>query len=322
MIVDFQHHFIPRELAKEPAGTRTATRFDKDGVPSMTANSVLYDLDEHIRMMDAAGIDAAFLTSPPGMCVDTALSRLINDKTKAAEKDYPGRFIGGAHANPLGGPDALRELARCSVELGFPGVVITTEIDGTFIDDPALEPFWNEVVRLGMFVFVHPALKLNFTQPLNGYDMARSIGREFSLIAATVRLINSGLLDRHPGLRIHMSHLGGGIATMLGRIRKYQDKEFWGVASHPLHGKLPAKDFDHYLRERLVFDTAGMCGEIKSVQAALVELPASRCIFGTDYPQEIRDTASVAKFVTEVRALGADGERILSGNTGLLLDGR
>ena len=92
MIVDFQHHFIPRELAKEPAGTKTAVRFDKDGVPSMTPNSVLYDLDEHIRMMDAAGIDAAFLTSPPGMCVDTELSRLINDKTKAAEKDYPGRF--------------------------------------------------------------------------------------------------------------------------------------------------------------------------------------------------------------------------------------
>jgi hypothetical protein len=41
MIVDFQHHFIPRELAKEPAGIKTAIRFDKDGVPSMTPNSVL-----------------------------------------------------------------------------------------------------------------------------------------------------------------------------------------------------------------------------------------------------------------------------------------
>ena len=71
-----------------------------------------------------------------------------------------------------------------------------------------------------------------------------------------------------------MSHLGGGIATMLGRIRKFQDREHFGTAGHPVHGKLPAKDFDHYLRERLVFDTAGMCGEIKSVQAALLELPA------------------------------------------------
>jgi predicted TIM-barrel fold metal-dependent hydrolase len=321
MIVDFQHHFIPRELAQEPAGTKTGIRFDKDGVPSMTPNAVLYDLDEHIDMMDKAGIDAAFLTVPPAMCADPATSCIANDKTKAAVKDYPGRFIGGAHVNPLGGAEALRELNRCSSELGFPGVVITSEIDGVFIDDPALEPFWKEAGRLGMFVFIHPCLKLNFSQPLNAYDLARSVGREFSLIAATVRLIDSGLLDRHPQLRIHMSHLGGGIATMLGRIRKFQDREHFGTAGHPVHGQLPAKDFDYYLHERLVFDTAGMCGEIKSVQAALLELPASRCIFGTDYPQEIRDTPGVKKFVDELRALGADGQKILEGNTKLLLKG-
>jgi predicted TIM-barrel fold metal-dependent hydrolase len=321
MIVDFQHHFVPRELAKEPAGTKTGVHFDKDGVPSMTPNAVLHDLDEHIRMMDASGIDAAFLTVPPAMCADADVSRIANDKTKEAEKNYPGRFIGGAHVNPLQGRDALRELNRCAAELGFPGVVITSEIDGVFIDDPLLEPFWKEATRLGMFVFIHPCLKLNFSQPLNAYDLARSVGREFSLIAATVRLIDSGLLDRHPELRIHMSHLGGGIATMLGRIRKFQDREHFGTAGHPVHGKLPAKDFDYYLNERLVFDTAGMCAEIKSVQAALLELPASRCIFGTDYPQEIRDTAGVKKFVDEIRALGADGQKILEGNTKLLLSG-
>src|SRR5207253_9063646 len=103
MIVDFQHHFIPRELAKEPAGTKTAIRFDRDGVPSMTPNSVLYDLDEHIRMLDTARIDSAFLTRPPVMCVDTELSRLLNDKTKAADEDYPGRSIGGAHVHALRG---------------------------------------------------------------------------------------------------------------------------------------------------------------------------------------------------------------------------
>jgi hypothetical protein len=29
MIVDFQHHFMPRELAQEPAGTKTAIRGQK-----------------------------------------------------------------------------------------------------------------------------------------------------------------------------------------------------------------------------------------------------------------------------------------------------
>ena len=80
-----------------------------------------------------------------------------------------------------------------------------------------------------LFVFVHPALKLNQTQQFDGYDTARSVGREFSLVMATIRLINSGVFDRHPELIVHMSHLGGGLAALLGRIRSYQDKDFWGT---------------------------------------------------------------------------------------------
>ncbi len=318
MIIDFQHHFIPSELAEK--GRAVSVRFDESGTPAMTANAQLYDLDEHIDMMDFAGIQAAFLSSPPGMCVNLELSRFINGKTNDAVRKYPRRFIGAAHVNPLDGPDALRELTRCSTEYGFPGVVITSEIAGTYLDAPELDPFWSEVCRLGMFVFVHPPIKLNPPQFLNAYDMARSVGREFSLIAATIRLINAGVLDRHPSLRIHMSHLGGGIASMLGRIRKYQDKTFWGTAGHPSHGKLPERDFDYYLRERLVFDTGGFCGALSSIEASLVEIPSSRIVFATDYPQEIRSREDVRDFVIGLKKLGPAGAQILAANDRLLLD--
>jgi predicted TIM-barrel fold metal-dependent hydrolase len=322
MIVDFQHHFTPRELFREDLGDRWVLQYDATGAPSYTSHALLYDLDEHIRMMDAAGIDAAFLSSGAGMAADLERSRFINDKTREAERRYPGRFIGAAHVHPLGGPEALRELARCAVELGFPGVVITSEVDGRFIDAPEFEPFWAEASRLGLFVFVHPALKLNHPQPFDAYDTARSVGREFSLILATIRLINSGVLDRHPDLTIHMSHLGGGIASMLGRVRSYQDKVFWGTEGNPRHGGLPQKELDHYLRERFVFDTAGFCGALGSVKTALIELPAERIVFATDYPQEIRAREAVRDFVDEIRTLGEAGERILSGNVGLLLKNR
>jgi predicted TIM-barrel fold metal-dependent hydrolase len=319
VIVDFQHHFTPRELFKDDLGDRRVLQYDATGAPSYTSHALLYDLDEHIRMMDAAGIDAAFLTSGAGMCADLERSRFINDKTKEVERRYPGRFIGAAHVHPLGGAEALRELARCAVDLGFPGVVITSEIDGRFLDAPELEPFWAEAERRGMFVFVHPALTLNHPQPFDAYDTARSVGREFSLILATIRLINSGMLDRHPDLTLHMAHLGGGIASMLGRVRSYQDKVFWGTAGNARHGALPQKDFDHYLRERFVFDTAGFCGALGSIRTALVELPASRIVFATDYPQEIRTRQAVKDFVREIRTLGPVGEQILCGNVGLLL---
>jgi predicted TIM-barrel fold metal-dependent hydrolase len=319
MIVDFQHHFTPRELFKEDLGDRRILQYDETGAPSYTSHKLLYDLDEHVRMMDHAGIDAAVLTSGAGMCAPLEKSRLINDAARKAERDYPGRFIGAAHVHPLGGPDALKELARCAVELGFPGVVITSETDGLFLDAPEFEPFWAEAARRRMYVFVHPALKLNHPQPFDRYDLARAVGREFSLVTATIRLITSGVLDRHPNLTIQMAHLSGGIASVLGRVRGFQDREFWGTAGNAKHGARPEKDFDHYLRERLVFDTAGFCGAINSLKTALVELPASRIVFATDYPQEIRTREPVKQFVDEVRALGSAGEQILAGNVGLLI---
>ena len=63
-----------------------------------------------------------------------------------------------------------------------------------------------------------------------------------------------------------------------------------------------------------MFDTAGFCGAIGAVKSALIEIPASRIVFATDYPQEIRDRSAVGDFVKELRALGKDGEAILSGN--------
>ena len=319
MIVDFQHHFTPRELIKEDPGDRLILHYDAQGAPSYTIHKLLYDLDEHVRMMDESGIDAAWLTSAQGMCADLETSRFVNDKAKKAERDYPGRFIGAAHAHPHGGPEAMKELARCKHELGFQGVVITSETDGLFLDNPKYEPFWTEAEKLGLFVFVHPALKLNYSQQFDGFDTARSVGREFSLIMSTIRLINSGVFDRHPSLIVHMAHLSGGIASMLGRIRSYQDKDFWGTKGNPRHGTNPKKDFDYYLKNNMMFDTAGFAGAISSVKTALVEIPSARIVFATDYPQEIRARAAVRDFVRDIKALGKDGEAILSGNVGKLL---
>ena len=144
MIVDFQHHFTPRELMPKDLGRRKLVSYDEHGAPSFIMHWMLFDLDEHILMMDESGIDQALLTSAAGMCADLERSRLCNETAKRAERDYPGRFIAAAHANPLGGPEAMRELARCRHELGCPGVVITSETNDLYLDAPQFEPFWTE----------------------------------------------------------------------------------------------------------------------------------------------------------------------------------
>ena len=268
MIVDFQHHFTPRELIKQDPGDRLILNYDALGAPSYTMHSLLYDLDEHVRMMDMAGIDAAWLTSAAGMCADLETSRFVNDKAKKAERDYPGRFIGAAHAHPLGGAAAFKELARCRHELGFQGVTICSEFDGKWIDDPGIEPFWSEVGKLGMFVFVHPALKLNHAQQFDAYDTARGVGREFSLIMATIRLINSGVFDRHPELTVTWRTFRAASPACWPASVGFRTRSF---------GAPPATRATASAETRLrllhpaqsVFDTAGFAGGIGAVKTAL-----------------------------------------------------
>ena len=178
MIIDFQHHFTPRELFREDPDAGSKTLFDNNGVPSYSFHSLLYDLDEHVAMMDEAGIDAAVLSCAEGMCGELEKSRFINDKVKQTEKDYPGRFIGTAHAHPLGGKEAFAELARCTHELGFPGVVITSEFDGIGLDAPELDPFWAEAQKLGLYVFTHFVYKLRVCHTFHFHVLHRMFIRE------------------------------------------------------------------------------------------------------------------------------------------------
>src|SRR5262249_42406882 len=69
------------------------------------------------------------------------------------ERDYPGRFVGLAHVPALDPRTAAAELKRCAVELGFPGVVIASELQGQALDAEVLRPFWKACADLGR---LHP----------------------------------------------------------------------------------------------------------------------------------------------------------------------
>ena len=202
MVVDFQHHYTPPELMERVKGDGTL-RLDENGTPNYRFNPLLADLSAHVRMMDKAGIDAAVLSCGSGFDqpnLDTC--RLINDRMHQAEQDHPGRFIGLAHVPALNPREAGAELKRCAIELGLPGIVIAAEIQGQPLDAPSLRPFWKAAADLGLYVFIHPPPQLRGWAYMDADDLWRMLGWEFSLMVATVRLINSGLLDELPSLKI------------------------------------------------------------------------------------------------------------------------
>jgi hypothetical protein len=151
-------------------------------------------------------------------------------------------------------------------------------------------------------------------------DLGRMLGWEFSLMTATVRLINSGILDELPTLKIQFSHFSGGIGRYLGRVRGFQQRDKWGTAALARHGRRPKLAFDHYLDQRLYYDCAGWAGPDHAaewgahwVRFGLQELALSQCVFATDYPQAVRDRDEVASYVAAVRAIGPEAQAMVDG---------
>ena len=324
MIVDFQHHYIPRELLdRHGVQDKVIAEFNQDGAPRHLYGPLLGDLDAHIAMMDTAGIDVAVLSCNEGFDnPDLDSCRFINGKMKEAEDGYPGRFVSLASTAALGGAAAMKELERCVHEYGFPGIAIASEIQGRALDDPGLDALWETASRLGIYVFVHPLPGVIAWDRMDAGDLGRMVGWEFSLMVATLRLIQGGVLDRFPALKVQFSHFSGGIGRYLGRIKGFSMREVWGTAGNLRHGTEPANGIDHYLNQRLMYDCAGWAGPTNSaewgehwVRFGLLEVPTSRIVFATDYPQAIRDADEVRSYVEAVRAIGPEGEEILSGRS-------
>ncbi len=318
-VIDFHIHYAPEDMVRPNLGEGGSPKVSwKDGVPRYTQHEGLYRIDRHLECMDAAGIDVGVLSSGAAMGADHDSCAHVNEDLARVEKENPGRFRPLCHIDPRD-DRWRRELQMCAEEHGFPGIAFPSSFGTVQLDDPVVFPVYEEAVRRGMFVFVHPSLPCppGLESYYDRYDLYRCVGREHELVLATFRLVAGRIFDRVPGLQVVMSHLGGGIAAFIERIRGYQDKGHLGITADSPHGQVADNAFDHYFDHNMFFDTGGVFGSINAIRAALTEIRPERIVFGTDYPQEIRDAEKMAKFTRDLRASGLSGdviEGILGGN--------
>ncbi|MBI2232242.1 MAG: amidohydrolase [Deltaproteobacteria bacterium] len=266
MVIDFQRHYIPVELAKKRgfyAGDQNSM-LREGGLPSTTAHRRLYDLDLQLSEMNEAGVEVSVLSCLLGWSAPLEECRYINDDLAAIQNKYPGRFVGLAQAPILEGRTALDELRRAIGELGLHGVTITSQ----------LYDFYATVCELDVPVFVHPALVPTGYEHLKDYDLPRVLGREVDLTVATTRLIAGGIFDRFPSLKIVMAHFGGGIAAVKDRL----------VGKGYRFGTLKRPFADYY--DMIYFDMAGFEGGLVALNCALQGIRPERLVFASDYPQD------------------------------------
>ena len=301
MIVDIHSHYTPPALFEGGASRTTKV---VDGVPVYTHDARATDVDERVEMLDRVGIHAAYLSCGAGFHAALDTCKQINDGIADACAQHPDRLRGLAHVPPLEGDAALAELERAAGDLGCRGAAIPSHLDGVTLDDAALAEFFDEVERLGMFVFMHAPLSTISLGPeaFDRYDLFRTVGREFELQLGVLHLVLGGVLDRNPRLEVVIAHLGGGLGAVWPRVRGYQNKAWWGVGEDSRHSQSSEHPVDHYL-DRLYFDTAGLFGDLSPVQAATISFPPERILLGTDYPQQMGEEDQLARLVADYREL-------------------
>jgi predicted TIM-barrel fold metal-dependent hydrolase len=320
MVIDFEHHFLPEELWLQKGGVKGENRiFYERGLPRGNLIPQLYDIDEHLRVMDAVGIDVAVLSiavsnDEPVAALEEC--KIWNDRVAEIVEKHPTRFVGLAPIPPLGGQGAFDELERAIGSLGMKGVVIRSQASGLSLDAQEFYPFYERVSALDVPIFVHPSGVPAGFDILNApYDLHRQIGREFDLAVATTRMILSGTLEDFPDLKLVFSHKGGGIATLRERI-------LYRYALPGAPGTRMRRPFDDYFN-RLYFNLAGHWGGMNSVVCALTTISPSRLIFATDYPQNhYKNPMEIKTYIENIRKLdlsAADLQRVLGDNAKDLL---
>ena len=125
---------------------------------------------------------------------------------------------------------------------------------------------------------------------------------------ALLRLILSGILERHPHLQIVMPHVGGILPFMSGRID--HQTEVLGRARENITQPPSA-----YLR-RIYLDTVSP--SVQSLQYAYEYSSADRLLFGTDHPWV--DMPRFVRLIEEMTISEVDKSHIFSENAIKLFD--
>lgn len=267
-----------------------------------------------IAQMDADGIDVALLSiTSPGVQVFDAvtagvLAREANDALAAACAAHPERYAGLAAVAPQHPGSAARELERAMRTLGMKGFLINSHTHGEYLDDAKYEPLWEAAEALDAPLYLHPREPSPaMVGPMLDHGLYFA-GWGFAVETAThaLRLIMSGLFDRHPRLRIVLGHMGEGLPFWLQRLdNRYSLQVRIGAVR-----KLPRLPSE-YFREHFAITTSGVTFA-PALKLCLEVLGVEKIMFAADYPYE--SVAEAVDFMDTVD-IGDDArKRILAGN--------
>lgn len=295
---------VRRECAEDWA--RRLGDFEEYRLPDMDAN----DIDMQVLSLSVPGIQA---DKDPASAVHNAV--FANDFLAEQIARHPDRFAGFA-ALPMQDPEAaVAELQRAVTDLGFVGALVNDHTHGRYLDDPAYDQFWATLSELDKPLYLHPgSVSIDDWEVLRGRP--ELYGATWSWQAETgghaLRLIYSGVFDRHPGARLVLGHLGEFLPFQTSRL----DSRYRTLETESSLQRRPSE----YFGRNVFLTTSGVLSPA-AVQAAVLVAGEDSVMFSIDYPYEVTSEAVAAVAQAELsdaarRKVSRDNAAALLGLTG------
>ncbi|MFY9822405.1 MAG: amidohydrolase family protein [Thermoanaerobaculia bacterium] len=323
-IVDFHNHYYPPEYldALGPSGSALKLSTDREGNPVVhypgDYNVMVRghrDIAYRQSVLDEHGVDMQVISlTTPGTHVEApavavTLARIVNDAFAQVCAERPQRFVPLATL-PLCDPQAAAaELERAMDQLGMPGAMLFSNVNGVGLDDERFRPLYEVADERDAVLMIHPtspvgveAMTEYWLMPLNGFL--------FDTTLAASKLVFSGTVRRFPRIRWVLGHLGGTIPYLAERL----DRGYRAFEECRAHIDRPPTE---YLKKHFYYDTVNF--DPAALRLAIEFAGADHILAGSDYPHQI---GSIPLMLESLRGLPISGETregILGGNAQRLL---
>jgi 2,3-dihydroxybenzoate decarboxylase len=311
-VIAIEEHYWDPELA----GTYVGTESGRPG----EQHKRLHDFAGiRIKEMDEAGIDIQVLShgapSAQKLPAETAaaLTRRVNDRLHVAIAGHADRFAAFA-ALPTAVPDqAADELERTVTALGFKGAMLHGLANGTFLDDKKFWPIYARAEQLDVPIYLHPSLpqadvmRVYYADYIKDFPMVARPAWGYTVETATlaIRLVLSGVFERHPKLKIILGHLGETLPFLVWRIDQ--------ALARPGQKSMSFRDIfctNYYITTSGNFSNPALL-------CCVMEMGVDHILFAVDWPFVMNPPA--IEWMKTVPLSDADRAKILSGNAKRLL---
>ena len=316
-IVALEEHIVP----KFTSDAWEASSDRQDVSISFNKRDLLARLSDvgqgRLRAIDESGVDVQVLSLPaPGLHNFTAreavpLARDFNDLLAETIRQRPTRFEGFA---TLPSPDpraAAHELERAVTKCRLKGALLSGRVQQRNMDHPDFDSIYEAAANLNVPLYVHPQLpqRAVFDSYYRGFGDATdlmfamgAIGWHYETGIQLLRLIMSGVFDRHPKLQLITGHWGEVVLFYLDRIALLDRAQ--------LKLKRPVVD---YFRQNIYYTPSGILSQAY-LQRTIDIVGVDRMMFSQDYPYHFARDRGARNFLEQAALLEREKEKIASAN--------